>query len=222
MLKRVLQLPRVQALLAHVLGAYLSFALRTTRWVVEGQVAFAPFEAGEPVVASFWHEHLPLMPALYLRARARTPGLVMQVLVSRSRDGRFIGSVMRRFGLAVAHGSTSRGGALGLLELLSGLEQGIGVVITPDGPRGPRHVAAPGVAQLAGLAGVRVLPCAATSTAMRRLSSWDRMMLPLPFGRGVLVCRPPIAVPRDGWEASLPDITAAMNAATAQAEAWRP
>lgn len=222
MLKRFLQRPRVQALLARVLAAYLSFALRSTRWVLEGQAAFAPFEAGECVVAAFWHEHLPLMPALYLRARARTPGLEMQVLVSRSRDGRFIGRVMQHFGLAVAHGSTSRGGALGLRELLAGLEQGKGVVITPDGPRGPRHVAAPGVAQLAGLAGVKVLPCAAASTAMRRLPSWDRMMLPLPFGRGVLVCGAAIAVPREGWEASLPEISAAMSAASARAEAWRP
>ena len=39
------------------------------------------------------------------------------------------------------------------------------------------------------------------------------MVLPLPFGRGVLVCEPPILVPRQGWEASLSMIGAAMTAA---------
>ena len=222
MLKRILQHPRIQALLAFVLGGYLGFALRTTRWIVVGQEAFAPFEAGAPVIAAFWHEHLPLMPALFLRARRVTPGLRMHVLVSRSRDGRFIGALMARFGLSAAYGSTSRGGAAGLRELLAALEAGEGVVITPDGPRGPRRQAAMGVAQLAGLSGVPVLPCAAASTRLRRLGSWDRMMLPLPWGRGVLICRPAIALPREGWEARLDEVAAAMTDASAVAEAWRP
>jgi lysophospholipid acyltransferase (LPLAT)-like uncharacterized protein len=222
MIKRFLQHPRIQTLLAVLLGGYLDFALRTTRWTVVGQEAFAPFEHGAPVIAAFWHEHLPLMPALYLRARRSTPALRMHVLVSRSRDGRFIGAMMARFGLSVAHGSTSRGGAAGLRELLSVLDAGQGVVITPDGPRGPRRQAALGVAQLAGLSGVPILPCAASATRMRRLGSWDRMMLPLPWGRGVLVCRPVIALPREGWEAGLDAVVAAMNEASAVAEAWAP
>jgi lysophospholipid acyltransferase (LPLAT)-like uncharacterized protein len=48
------------------------------------------------------------------------------------------------------------------------------------------------------------------------------MQLPLPFGRGVLVCGPPIAVARDGWQESLPVIAAALDAARARAEHWRP
>ena len=71
------------------------------------------------------------------------------------------------------------------------------MVITPDGPRGPPRVAAPGVAQLAAMAGVRVLPCAAQTSRRRVLGTWDRMVLPLPWGRGVIVCAPPIMVPRN-------------------------
>ena len=101
------------------------------------------------------------------------------------------------------------------MALLQGDEQ---VAITPDGPRGPRRVAASGVAQIAALSGVSVLPCSAQTSRRRILRSWDRMVLPLPFGRGVLVCEAPIRVPRQGWEASLPIIETALTAAAERAD----
>jgi lysophospholipid acyltransferase (LPLAT)-like uncharacterized protein len=62
------------------------------------------------------------------------------------------------------------------------------------------------------MSGVAVLPCAAQIRPRRvLLSSWDRMVLPLPFGRGVLACAPPISVPPDGAEAALPAIAQAMT-----------
>lgn len=72
---------------------------------------------------------------------------------------------------------------------------------------------------MAALAGVPVLPCAARCTRRRVLPTWDRMVLPLPFGRGVLVCGAPIHVPRDRWADSLPDIAAALSGAAEEAEA---
>lgn len=219
MLKSFLRRPWVQSCLAAMVGWYLAFALRTTRWRLEGEANFAPHAAGQPAVAVFWHECLPLMPALWLRAR----GGRAHVLVSRHNDGRFIGEIMRRFGVAVVHGSSARGGqdkggAAGVRQLLAVLQGGGHVVLTPDGPRGPSRRAAPGVAQLAGLSGVPVLPCAARTTRRWVLGTWDRMILPLPWGRGVLVCAPGIVVPRQGWQASLPAIEAAMTAAADHAE----
>ncbi len=222
-LKRLLRHPAALRMLAAVLGRYLDFALSTTRWTVIGQAHFAPFEQGAPVIAAFWHEHLPLMPALWARARKATPGLALHVLVSRHNDGRFIGDVIGRFGLKVAHGSSARGGrnrggAAGAMTLLAALEAGDQVAITPDGPRGPRRVAAPGVALLAGLSGCVVLPCAAQMRRRLVLGSWDRMIVPLPWGRGVLVCAAPIAVARDGGADMLPVISRALIAASEAAE----
>ena len=158
----------------------------------------APHAAGAPVVVAFWHERLPLMPMLWVKARqsaeGRNAGNRAHVLVSHHRDGRFIGAVVSRFALDVVLGSSSRGGAKGLRVLLNLLAGGDHIAITPDGPRGPRRVAAPGVAQLAALSGVPVLPCAAQTTRRWVLRTWDRMVVPKPFGRGVVVCLPTIAV----------------------------
>jgi len=211
MLKRLVRSPAVQQAGAHALGLYLQFALRTTRWTLHGEPHVAPHMAGAPAVVAFWHERLPLMPILWLLARARGGSPRMHVLVSRHRDGRFIGTVLRRFAVEVVHGSSSRGGATGLRTLAALLAGGSLVAITPDGPRGPRRRAAPGVARIAELSGAPVLPCAAQTTRRLELGSWDGMVLPLPFGRGVIVCGPALSVPRDGWQAALPAIEQALN-----------
>ncbi|WP_431281362.1 lysophospholipid acyltransferase family protein [Humitalea sp. 24SJ18S-53] len=224
MLKRIIRHPSVLAVGARLLGAYLALVYRTTRWSLVGAEHAAAFpEQQRPVIAAFWHERLPLMPRMWQAATARLPEGVSwpaRVLVSRSRDGRFIGAIVGRFGLVMVHASTNRGGTTGLREMLRVLAGGHAVVITPDGPRGPRRVAAGGVAQLAALSGVPVLPCAAATTRRIILPSWDRMMLPLPFGRGVVVCGAPIPVARDAAATMLPVIEAALTAACDAADAW--
>ena len=224
MLKRLLRRAWVQALFAALIGGYLDFALRTTSWTVHGEAHLAVPVGLRPVVGAFWHERLPLMPAFWRQVHQRSGGRARgYVLVSRHKDGRFIGEVVRRFSLEMVHGSSQRdgrdrGGAASVRALLGVLEAGGHVVITPDGPRGPRRVAALGVAQLAALSGAPVLPCAAQTSHRWTLGTWDRMVLPLPFGRGVLVCGAPIEVARDGAEAALPRIAAAITAATEEAD----
>ncbi len=228
-LKRLLRQPAAQATAAALVARYVAFALRTTRWTLQGAEHLAPFAGGRrAVVAAFWHERLPLMPALWTLAQrqalARTGETLRgNVLVSRHADGRFIGDVMRRFGVGVLHGSSrrdgqERGGASSARRLLAALAAGEHAIITPDGPRGPRRVAARGVASLAAQAGVPVLPCGAQVSRRRVLRSWDRMVLPLPFGRGVLVCGAPIAVAPEAADAALPVIAAALTAAADAAD----
>lgn len=236
-MKRLLRHPRTLAFGALALGAYLRFALRTTRWTLHGRDALGPYLLGGPAVFAFWHDRLPLMPALWTLAvterreggrpeggRGEGARGRMSVLVSRHGDGRLIGDIMRGFGVEVIHGSSARGrvrkgGAEGMRALVAALEVGGQVVLTPDGPRGPARKAAAGVAQLAGLAQAPIIPCGAQTSRRSVLPTWDRMVLPLPFGRGVLVCGAPIAVPREEWAASLPQIEAALIEAADAADA---
>jgi lysophospholipid acyltransferase (LPLAT)-like uncharacterized protein len=223
-MKSLLRTPRAQSVLAALLGSYLTFALRTTRWTLDGQEHFRPFASGAPAVFAFWHEFLPLMPALSLIARKMpfyhpTP---IHTLVSQHRDGRFIAAVVRRFGIQPILGSSTRGGAAGLRQLLAVVRQGDLIGITPDGPRGPRRQAAFGVAQLAALSGVPVVPLAACTSRRIQLNTWDRMPVPLPFGRGVVVCGPAITVPRHGWKDSVPVIAEALNQAARRTETLCP
>jgi lysophospholipid acyltransferase (LPLAT)-like uncharacterized protein len=221
MAKRLIRHPAVQGMLARLVALYLRLVWATTRWTLVGE-EHALALGDRPMILAFWHERLPLA-ALGWRLLARRvpqPGARRaQVLISRHRDGRLIAAAVRPFGIDVVHASSTRGGASGLRGLARILAGGGVAVITPDGPRGPARVAAPGVAQLAALTGVPVLPCAVASSRMRLARSWDRMRFPLPFARGVAVMAAPIAVPRDGAEAALPEIAAALTAACGRADA---
>ncbi len=227
MLKNLVRRPAVQSFVAWLLGQYLKFALGTMRWTLAGEANLLAFAAARrPAVVAFWHERLPLMPALVRMGRRHWPQARIHVLVSRHHDGRFIGKIMGCFDMRMVHGSTERagerpgqrGGAAGVRAMLAVLAEGAYVGITPDGPRGPRRRASPGVAQLAALSGEPVLPCAAQVSHRRLLGTWDRMVLPLPFGRGVVAVGAPIAVPREGWEAFLPRIEAALTEAADTAD----
>ncbi len=221
MLKFLVRRPGVQASLGHLLGFYLRWTLRTTRWRFEGWEFVVPHLAGQPGIFACWHDRLPLLPVLWVKARreARRPlHTRVHALVSRHRDGQLIGTVMRRFEVGLVHGSSSRGGSSVMRAMIGLLARGELIVMTPDGPRGPRHRAAPGVAQLAAVSGARILPCAAQTSRRKVLPSWDRMVLPLPFGRGVVVCSQPIEVPRGAWREAVPMITDALNRATERAD----
>jgi len=228
MSSRLLKSQALQNAGARLLSLYLDLALRSTRWRFEGQAHLAPFLPGGAVIVASWHERLPLVPAMWVDARRVYPDRPVAALASRHRDGRFLGAVLGRFGVRIVHGSTGqpkagtrkrdRGGAAGMRALMAALKDGAAVVITPDGPRGPRRVAAPGVAQLAAVAQAPVLAASGQVRWRITLSSWDRMVVPLPFGRGVLVCEAPILVPLGEAAEFLPRIEAALTLAADRAD----
>lgn len=221
----LLKSERLQGWAALLAGHYLRLALRSTRWTYEGFEHLAPFLAGKPVIIAFWHERLPLMPALFARARIDAPGRQVSVLVSRHRDGRLIGRAISVFGMNSVYGSAQnakkkkdQGGAAALRALLGVLRAGDMIAITPDGPRGPRRVAQPGTASLAALSGVPIIACAAQLHWRVTLPSWDRMVLPLPFGRGAIICLPPLHIRREDAGDALPGIEASLSEAVARAD----
>jgi lysophospholipid acyltransferase (LPLAT)-like uncharacterized protein len=222
MLKRLLRRPLPQALLGLLLGFYLAFALRTTRWTLHGAEHMAPHALGAPAIIAVWHERLSLMPVPWLMARrwdrGNRPASRMHILVSRSRHGRLVARALGRFGIEAVFGSSSRGGAASTRSLLRFIAGGDHVGITPDGPRGPRRHAAAGAAQLAALSGVPVLPCAAQTSRRWTLRSWDKMVIPRPFGRGVIVCGPSISVARRDWREATFVIERALTDAANRAD----
>jgi lysophospholipid acyltransferase (LPLAT)-like uncharacterized protein len=224
MFKRLLRHPRALVLGAAAIAGWLRFVHRTTRWRIEGREhMLAIWESGVPAIGAFWHEQVPLMTFLWTHRIAgehRPGGMRCVALVSRHRDGRLIGDVATRLGIEATHGSSSRGALGGFRDLMRLLAAGHVVVITPDGPRGPRRVAQPGVARLAALSGARVVPLGIAVSRRRCLKTWDRMAFPFPFGRGAMVYGTPIAVaPDEHQDAALARIAAAMDAAAARAEA---
>jgi lysophospholipid acyltransferase (LPLAT)-like uncharacterized protein len=217
--KKIYRSAPVQAAVAWAAARYVTLVARSVRWRFEGDTNLLEMAKDEPLIVAFWHESLPSMPILWLRAKGMGMTRPAIVLASQHRDGQLIGQAVGHMGIGLVSGSSSRGGAAGLRGLLKALANGTNVGLTPDGPRGPRRIAAPGVAQLAALSGCRILPCGAVMSHAKTLRSWDQMRIPLLFGRGALVCGKPISVSREDWQASIPAVTEALNAAMDRAGA---
>jgi lysophospholipid acyltransferase (LPLAT)-like uncharacterized protein len=131
----------------------------------------------------------------YTRRHLSMNGLA--ALISASKDGAFLSSAFKKFGVQPVRGSSSRRGPQALLELTSWVERGYNLAITPDGPRGPRYVVQPGVMALASVTGAPVIPVSSHTTRKLTLRSWDGFQIPLPLARCVVTFAEPIFVPRD-------------------------
>ena len=168
-------------------------ALRATmRFSSENDaVVRALHEAGRPYVHAFFHDQLLLMTYSYLGGGY---GRTLAVLASRHRDGEYVARTLERFGHVLVRGSTGRGGAAGLVEMIRHLRAGRDAAFATDGPRGPRHHVQVGVVEAARLGRAPIVPVAFAASRAKRLRSWDRFQVPAPFGRGVFVYGTPIVV----------------------------
>lgn len=188
---RPLRNPMVQGLLAWLLARWMAFCFGTIRWTRENQeVAEAIWAQGGGVLAVFWHSRIALSVASWPLDRA-TP---TKGLISLSPDGQFIARAVARLGFPAIRGSSAnkdkaakaKGGSQALRDGLRQLQHG-GLAITPDGPRGPARQMAQGLPTLAKLSGAPVLLIGLSCRPALRLNSWDRALVPLPFGRGVII-----------------------------------
>ena len=110
------------------------------------------------MIFTLWHGEL--LPLLW-HHRAQD----IAVVISEHRDGEIIARIAESLGYATVRGSTSRGGGRALIGLMRALEEGRDGAVTPDGPRGPAHVFAPGAAIAAQRTGAPLVPIRAARVA---------------------------------------------------------
>jgi len=198
--------PLTTRLVPRLIGLWVRLLGHTLKFEWHGFERLAAYKVqNKPAIYAFWHGRLSLMPYGYnIVRKAVVPRFIgagggnrIYMLISQHRDGEFISRVMGRFGIETVRGSSTRGGARALRELVHCIREGADVAITPDGPKGPRQEVQPGVIFLAKLTGAPIFPVSLSTSHKKFLASWDRFLLPYPWGRAAFFCGDPIYVPAD-------------------------
>ncbi len=121
----------------------------------------------------------------------------LAVLVSGHRDGEYLASVLSRLGFLAIRGSSTRGGAPGLLKMIRAARAGQALAITPDGPVGPARRCKPGPIHAAAATGLPIVPIGAATRRAWRIRSWDEFIVPYPGATVYVSYGEPIEVPSD-------------------------
>jgi lysophospholipid acyltransferase (LPLAT)-like uncharacterized protein len=161
----------------------IALALRVLHWTLRVEFVNAAglmgrWSNGDRVIMTFWHNRMVAMPI-------PTAGVPISILVSRHRDGEIATRVLRHWGIRAVRGSATRGAVPGFLRLVDAFRADFNLAVVPDGPRGPRYVAKPGVIRLAKATGADVYPVSFAASRVWQLRSWDRLIIPKPFSRVV-------------------------------------
>jgi lysophospholipid acyltransferase (LPLAT)-like uncharacterized protein len=195
--------------LARLAPPLLTFTLRLLRWTVRvdtvgGEPLRARWANGERAIVAFWHNRLLMLPLI-------AEGQPICILVSQHRDGEIATHLLDAWGVSTVRGSATRGAVGGFLRLVDAYRHGHTIAMVPDGPRGPRYVAKPGVVYLAKALGSPIYPIAYAANRVARLRSWDGLVIPLPFARLRIQFGEPLQVPPDASAAQLDDYRAELE-----------
>ncbi len=209
-------------MLATIVIFYMRVVLKTARQTHDlPDKSALLLQSDTPIIFAIWHSRILLICALNNR-RLQQKNLKLHAIVSNHNDGRLIGRVLSSTGVGVVYGSTSKGGAHAMRQLIALHDAGCHIAITPDGPRGPNQVAGAGVAQLAMLTGAPVMCVSSTASRCIRLKSWDKFIIALPFSKVHFTYSEPIfaiGAGKDCREELRLQIETELNKLTQQAEA---
>jgi lysophospholipid acyltransferase (LPLAT)-like uncharacterized protein len=205
MRKRLTHSPVIPFVGGTLLWAYMSILSHTIRWRVEGiENARRYWENQQGWVLATWHSRILLMPVMQIiyRPKWAKPPHPATLMVSPSRDGEYTNRSGKWLGLHIIRGSSSgrkdkdKRGMPAAREAMEVMKKGGGIVMTIDGPRGPREVVGIGTIKLAQQMNAPIIIYGLSAHA-RRLNTWDRLLFPLPFARGAIVILEPIETSKD-------------------------
>jgi lysophospholipid acyltransferase (LPLAT)-like uncharacterized protein len=153
--------------------------MKTCRIQVTGVEHFVHLAQTDKCLLMLWHNRLA--PVCFILSHY-TKDLLFAALISASRDGNILSTLVHSYkrGRTIRVSHQARYQAL--QELIRHVQerQHI-VVVTPDGPRGPRYEMKPGVALAALETQAAVVTLNWEAKRYWEFNTWDRLRLPKPF-----------------------------------------
>lgn len=136
----------------------------------------APIE--EQCMAVTWHAELFVSPQVYRKLRKKQ---ATSAIISQHYDGDLIAKTLSFFDITPLRGSSKRGAKSVLMNAIKVMKEGDSVMVTPDGPRGPRYSMSDGAIALALRFNLPLMVVNYKPNSYWQLNSWDRFVIPKPF-----------------------------------------
>ena len=125
-----------------------------------------------------WHGELFMSPQAYRKIHKTHPA---SAIVSSHFDGTLIAKTLNIFAIRPLRGSSRKGARQVLLQAFKSIKSGEEVLITPDGPKGPRHSMSDGAIGIALKSRLPIFVMNFKATNYWQLKSWDQFVIPKPF-----------------------------------------
>ena len=145
-------------------------------------------KSGKPIMLCVWHGRL-LFPSWYIRHHT-----TLHIISSRHADSEILAHILRKWGYGLIRGSTNKGGMNVIKEMTKIFSKGGMIAVTNDGPKGPARIAKSGSIGLAIKNNVKIISVTGSATKYWQIKSWDRFMLPRPFGKIQIVVSAPMDI----------------------------
>lgn len=134
----------------------------------------------EQHVCVCWHGELFMSPQAYRHIHKKHAA---SAIISQHFDGALIAGTLNLFGIRPLRGSSRKGAQKVLFQAFRSIKEGEEVLVTPDGPRGPRHKISDGVLGLALKSKLPIFVMNFTAEKFWQLNSWDRFVIPKPLSK---------------------------------------
>lgn len=134
----------------------------------------------EQHVCVCWHGELFMSPQAYRYIHKKHPA---SAIISQHFDGALIANTLNILRIRPLRGSSKKGAKKVLLEAFKSIKSGEEVLITPDGPRGPRHSMSDGAIGIALKSKLPIFVMNFKAEKFWQFSSWDKFVIPKPFSR---------------------------------------
>lgn len=150
------------------------------------------YNSNENYIYAFWHQKIIFPTVSLTKVEKKT------TLVSPSRDGEIMASVLEEYGYEVIRGSSRDQNIKSLVMMMKKLKEGYSLGFAVDGPQGPPFVIKPGILYMAMKTGKKIVPVGGAFKKKYVFEkAWDKFHFPWPFTKGAVVVGNPIDIPKD-------------------------
>jgi len=165
--------------IVHIIAPPLIYATMRFLWLTASKKFnyITPIEDTQHVCVC-WHNELLMSPQAY-RVVHKTNRA--SAIISSHSDGSILANVLGYLNIRPLRGSSKKGAREVLLKAFKSIKSGEEVLITPDGPRGPRHSMSDGAIGIALKSQLPIFVMNYKAEKYWEMKSWDRFVIPKPF-----------------------------------------